>query len=62
MTPPPQTLLHHAAAAGREIVSVGKIGDLFCHTATGRELHSGDNEHVKDSRFLERDRLIAVNE
>ena len=48
IAPPPHTLLHRAAAAGREIVSVGKIGDLFCHAATGRELHSGDNEHVFD--------------
>ena len=26
------------------------------------DVKSGDNEHVKDSRFLECDRLIAVNE
>jgi len=48
VAPPANTLLHAAQQAGREVVSVGKIGDLFCHTATGRELHSGDNAHVFD--------------
>lgn len=66
IAPPPQTLLHAAAAAGREIVSVGKIGDLFCHAATGRELHSGDNEHVFDdvidaSRHLSDGGLLFAN-
>ncbi|HEX7129991.1 MAG TPA: phosphopentomutase [Rhodanobacteraceae bacterium] len=47
--PPPRgTLLHRAADAGREVVSVGKIGDLFCHDATGRELVGEDNQRVFD--------------
>ncbi|HJU07445.1 MAG TPA: phosphopentomutase [Rhodanobacteraceae bacterium] len=47
--PPPRgTLLQRAARAGREVVSVGKIGDLFCHDATGRELHGESNERVFD--------------
>lgn len=50
--PPPNTLLHHAAAQGRDVVSVGKIGDLFCHDATGRELKGSDNHQVFD-RMLE---------
>jgi phosphopentomutase len=48
VVPPSSTMLHRAQAAGREVVSVGKIGDLFCHTATGRELKAPDNEHVVD--------------
>src|SRR5579885_1987357 len=46
--PPHGTLLQRAASAGREVVSVGKIGDLFCHDATGRDLHGESNERVFD--------------
>ena len=48
VTPPDKTLLRCASDAGREVVSVGKIGDLFCHDATGRELKGGDNHGVFD--------------
>lgn len=48
VVPPPSTLLHRAQAADREVVSVGKIGDLFCHEATGRELKAPDNDGVFD--------------
>ena len=34
--PPEPTLLARASAAGREVVSVGKIGDIFAHHGTGR--------------------------
>jgi phosphopentomutase len=50
--PPPTTLLARASAAHREVVSVGKIGDLFCHEATGRELKAPDNQGVVD-RMIE---------
>jgi len=46
--PPFPTLLSRARDARREVVSVGKIGDLFCHTATGRELKGKDNDAVFD--------------
>ena len=46
--PPAHTLLQCATDAGRDVVSVGKIGDLFCHTATGREFKAGDNARVFD--------------
>src|SRR5690606_6131097 len=46
--PPDTTLLHRARASGRDVVSVGKIGDLFCHRATGRELKGADNDEVFD--------------
>lgn len=59
IVPPPSTLLHRARAAGRDVVSVGKIADLFCHTATGRELKARDNDGVVD-RML--DALAHVGE
>ena len=34
--PPEPTLLDVATAAGREVVSIGKIGDIFAHRGTGR--------------------------
>jgi phosphopentomutase len=46
--PPHATLLRRARAADREVVSIGKIGDLFCHDATGRELKTHDNDQVFD--------------
>jgi phosphopentomutase len=56
--PPQDTLLHRAGRAGREVVSVGKIGDLFCHDATGRELKTHDNDEVFD-RTVEAARSLA---
>ncbi|MDP4003998.1 phosphopentomutase [Methylobacterium sp. NEAU K] len=41
--PPGRTLLDRAEAAGRSLVSVGKIGDIFAHRATGREIKPGAN-------------------
>ena len=43
VAPPGRTLLDRAEAAGRAVVSVGKIGDIFAHRATGRELKPGPN-------------------
>jgi phosphopentomutase len=36
--PPDETLLDRAAAHGRAVVTVGKIGDIFAHRATGKEI------------------------
>jgi phosphopentomutase len=44
MPPPAGNLLERAAAAGREIVCVGKIGDIFAHRHTGRELKGASND------------------
>jgi phosphopentomutase len=47
MSPPPGNLLEQAALAQREIVSIGKIGDIFAHRCTGRERKGASNaEHV----------------
>ena len=43
VAPPGQTLLDRAEAEGRAVVSVGKIGDIFAHRATGREIKPGAN-------------------
>jgi phosphopentomutase len=43
----PGNLLARAAAAGREIVTIGKIGDIFAHRDTGLELKGKSNaDHV----------------
>ena len=36
--PPSPTLLDVLGKAGREVISIGKIGDIFAHSGTGREL------------------------
>ncbi|MFO7305887.1 MAG: phosphopentomutase [Gammaproteobacteria bacterium] len=57
VVPPPATLLHRAEKAGRDVVSLGKIGDLFCHTATGRELKAADNDGIVDQMLQMLQRL-----
>ncbi len=36
--PPGETVLDRLAARGRTVITVGKIGDIFAHRATGEEL------------------------
>ncbi|MBP1178836.1 phosphopentomutase [Methylobacterium sp. PvR107] len=43
VAPPGRTLLDRAEAAGHAVVSIGKIGDIFAHRATGREIKPGPN-------------------
>lgn len=45
---PPGNLLDRAQEAGRAIVSLGKIGDIFGHRATGRETKGRDNDAIVD--------------
>lgn len=42
--PPSPTLLDRLTAAGREVVSIGKIGDIYAHSGTGREIKAVGNE------------------
>ena len=42
--PPSPTILDIATAEGRDVVSVGKIGDIFAHSGTGRELKATGND------------------
>jgi phosphopentomutase len=50
--PPSPTLLDRATMQGRDVVSVGKIGDIFAHSGTGRELKAAGNAALFD-RTLE---------
>ncbi|MDQ2079835.1 phosphopentomutase [Xanthobacteraceae bacterium Astr-EGSB] len=50
--PPAPTLLDHATAAGRDIITVGKIADIFAHSGTGRVL-KGDGNNALFDRTLE---------
>jgi phosphopentomutase len=44
-TPPPSdTLLDILAKAGRPVITVGKIGDIFAHRGTGEEIKPHGNE------------------
>ena len=49
VAPPGDTLLDRLQAAGRDVVSVGKIGDIFAHRATGREVKPGGNAACLDA-------------
>ena len=44
MPPPAGNFLERAASAGREVVCIGKIGDIFAHRHTGRELKGASND------------------
>jgi phosphopentomutase len=55
--PPDGTILDRAHASGREIVTVGKIGDIFAHRATGREVKAPGNAALFDALLTEVDRL-----
>jgi phosphopentomutase len=47
--PPAPTILDIASAAGRDVVSVGKIADIFAHSGTGRTLKAEDNDKLFDA-------------
>lgn len=49
VTPPGPTLLDRLDEAGRAVVSVGKIGDIFAHRATGREIKVSGNAACLDA-------------
>jgi phosphopentomutase len=50
--PPGRTILDLATAAGRDVATVGKIGDIFAHRGTGRILKGDGNDALFD-RTLE---------
>jgi phosphopentomutase len=47
--PPGETILDRLAERGREIVTIGKIGDIFAHRATGEEIKAPDNMAIVDA-------------
>lgn len=48
MPPPAPTLLDSATAEGRDVVSIGKIDDIFAHSGTGRVLTGSGNAALFD--------------
>lgn len=64
--PPAPTLLDRLTAAGRDIASIGKIGDIFAHRATGREIKAAGNAALLDAALkafadLAQGGLVFVN-
>jgi phosphopentomutase len=58
-TPPPApTILDRATAAKRDVISVGKIADIFAHRGTGRNFKAEGNEALFD-RTLEGAAMLA---
>ncbi len=55
--PPDNTILDRAAAAQRDIATIGKIGDIFTHRNTGREVKANGNMALFDAMLPEIDRL-----
>jgi phosphopentomutase len=56
--PPPEgTILDRAAASRRDIITIGKIGDIFTHRNTGREVKATGNMALFDAMLPEIDRL-----
>ena len=50
--PPDRTILDLATSAGRDVITIGKIGDIFAHRGTGRILKGDGNDALFD-RTLE---------
>ena len=52
--PPPEgSVLDRAVEAGRAVVSIGKIGDIFAHRNTGREIKGRDDMDLFDKTLVE---------
>ncbi len=57
VTPPSPTLLDGLTKAGREVISVGKIGDIYAHSGTGREVKASGNAALFDATLSEMPKL-----
>ncbi|MCZ0737166.1 phosphopentomutase [Phreatobacter sp. AB_2022a] len=55
--PPAPTLLELATRAGRDVVTVGKIGDIFAHVGTGTVMKAAGNMALFDRTLEGLDRL-----
>jgi phosphopentomutase len=51
--PPHPTLLDVLSKAGRDVVSVGKIGDIYAHRGTGREIKVAGLDALMATTFAE---------
>ena len=64
--PPAPTLLDQAKAAGREVIAVGKIADIFAHQGITRTVKAAGNDALFDATMAEVDTapdgsLVFVN-
>lgn len=57
VTPPAPTLLKVLSDAGRDVVSVGKIGDIYAHVGTGREIKVTGNPAFLETTLANMDGL-----
>jgi phosphopentomutase len=55
--PPSPTLLDRLTQAGHAVVSVGKIGDIYAHSGTGKEVKASGNDALFDTTLAEMDSL-----
>ncbi|WP_342359834.1 phosphopentomutase [Terrarubrum flagellatum] len=55
--PPDDTLLDRCLQAKRDVISLGKIGDIFAHRATGREVKAAGNMALFDKLIEETPKL-----
>jgi len=55
--PPDETILDRLAARGRKVITVGKIGDIFAHRATGEEIKPFGNAAMFDAALAAWERL-----
>lgn len=55
--PPNDTILDRLAALGRGVITVGKIGDIFAHRATGDEIKPFGNAAMFEAALAALDRL-----
>lgn len=51
--PPEPTLLRRQTDRGAPVISIGKIGDIFAHDGTGREVKAPDNDTMFDLLLAE---------
>lgn len=57
--PPSPTLFNVLTDANRDIISVGKIGDIYAHSGTGREVKASGNAALFDTTLQEMPKLNA---
>jgi phosphopentomutase len=55
--PPSPTLLDKLTEAGRSVISVGKIGDIYAHSGTGKEVKANGNKALFDATLAQMDAL-----
>jgi phosphopentomutase len=55
--PPKPTLLDHLTTAGREVISLGKIGDIFAHRGTGLIVKAAGNDALIDATLAAQTKL-----